>query len=103
LPIGPLSPDQLIASNTRSRAVLFALAVLVPSGCHAAFERQARRLDALADHGVATTATVTGSRAETVDYAYVVDGANYTWNVPTVRVIREGIRLLTRAVLTSRP
>ena len=61
------------------------LAVLVPLGLHALFERQARRLDALADHGRQAQATVTaveqqGGKRYTA-YSYIVDGRAHSWNV----------------------
>lgn len=63
----------------------FLLAVLVPLGLHALFERQAGRLDALADHSRPAQATVSaieqqGSGRYTA-YSYVVEGRSYTWNV----------------------
>jgi hypothetical protein len=47
------------------------------------FERQARRLDALAAHGEPVDAQVTGvSRDDTITYyAYRVNGNEYTWDV----------------------
>lgn len=68
----------------RSRAVCLILLV-VPFLLHILFERQARRLDALAEHGASTTAVVQsvssqGSSSYTT-YAYTVDGASYDWSV----------------------
>ena len=74
--------ERLVRSLTRWRVVFLLLAVVVPAGCYGLFERQARRLDALGDHGEPATATVTGvGREGTVFYAYGVGGATYTWNV----------------------
>jgi hypothetical protein len=54
----------------------------LPFGAHALFERQAKRLDALGDHGAPATATVTRvDQARTVFYAYEIDGATYDWSV----------------------
>lgn len=78
----PLAPEQALRSLVRWRLVFLALAVLVPAGCQLVFERQARRLDALADHGAATTATVTSVNGEgDVGYAYEVAAQRYTWSV----------------------
>lgn len=58
--------------------------IVVPAGLYGIFERQARRLDALGDHGELMEATVTSmSRqgSETyVSYEYTVGGATYTWS-----------------------
>lgn len=78
----PSSIQSLVRSLVRWRLAFLVLAAVIPAGCHALFERQARRLDALADHGADATATVTGvGREGTVDYAYVVGAETYTWNV----------------------
>ncbi|WP_394846757.1 hypothetical protein LZC95_04745 [Pendulispora brunnea] len=69
-------------SLARWRLIFLALALALPAGCYGVFERQAKRLDALGDHGEPATATVTAVRQKgTVDYSYVVGGATYTWNV----------------------
>lgn len=77
--------ERQLRSLTRSRLVFGLLAVFVPSGFYALFERQARLLDALVDHGRVGTATVVrvshqGSQ-DYVDYSYQVDGNSYTWDV----------------------
>jgi hypothetical protein len=75
----------LVRANARARWILLALAVLVPALLFLLFERQARRLDALADHGTTTTATVTRLTRQDatiyVHYAYDVDGVTYDWSV----------------------
>lgn len=72
---------RLVRSASRARTVLLVLAVLVPLAVFLLFERQARRLDALGDHGALTTATVTGVSQSYAWYAYEVSGARYTWSV----------------------
>jgi hypothetical protein len=74
--------ERIVRSLVRWRLIFLIVAVVIPAGCYGLFERQARRLDALGDHGEPTTATVTAvNRGGTVDYAYVVNGTRYTWNV----------------------
>jgi hypothetical protein len=72
-------------SFSRSRFVFAALAFVVPAAFFALFERQARRLEALADRGREGIATVTGVKDHgdhrSVAYAYEVDGVRYTWSV----------------------
>jgi hypothetical protein len=86
-PGAPLRPDvdAVVRSLVRARAVLVALAIALPAGCFGLFERQARRLDALAEDGVVVTATVTalgGAGAEgSTSYAYEVDGVRHAWSV----------------------
>ncbi len=70
--------DQRIRSLTRARAWLLALGLALPAAYFGLVERQARRLDALGDHGVAATAEVTGTRHDWLTYAYDVEGARYT-------------------------
>ncbi len=77
--------ERQLRSLTRSRLIFGLLAIVLPSGLYALFERQARLLDALADHGRVGTATVDrvsgqGSQAY-VDYDYLVDGNRFTWDV----------------------
>jgi hypothetical protein len=74
--------ERLVQSLVRGRLIFLILAVVVPAGCYGAFERQARRLDALGDHGAPATATVTAlAQGGTIEYAYEVGGRGYTWNV----------------------
>lgn len=74
--------ERVIRSLTRWRLIFLLMAVVLPAGCYGLFERQARRLDALSDHGEPAMATVTGvNREGTVFYAYGVGGTTYTWNV----------------------
>lgn len=80
--------DNGLATRIRSlaqwRAIFALLAIVVPGLLYMVFERQARRLDALGDHGEVTTATVTrvqrGGRETYVVYAYTVGGAAFTWS-----------------------
>lgn len=74
------SPSR-VRSLTRWRAGFAVATVLVPLGFYALFERHAKRLDALADHGAAGEATVTGSDGPNTAYAYRVNGVEYTWSV----------------------
>ncbi len=69
-------------SLSRWRAGLALAALVVPLALFALFERQARRLDALAEQGAPVTANVTRvTEGGTVHYAYWVDGVGYSWNV----------------------
>lgn len=78
----PADPQRMERSLVRSIGVLLAIAILVPLGLYALFERQARRLEALGDHGEPVVATVTGISGDgSVHYAYAVDGTPYTWSV----------------------
>jgi hypothetical protein len=74
-----------LRSLERGRLAFGLLALTVPTGLYVLFERQARFLDALADHGEIAQATVVGvSRQGSqafVDYSYQVDGRSYTWDV----------------------
>lgn len=66
----------------RWRNGLVLAAVLVPAGCSALFERQARRLDALAAHGQTAEARVVRVDGQgTVFYEYAVGPNVHTWNV----------------------
>ena len=81
-PIDPARIERNIRALVRSRFVFALLMIALPLAAHALFERQAKRLDALGDHGRDGTATVTGVSGEgTVFYAYEVDGASYDWSV----------------------
>jgi hypothetical protein len=85
LPPDPARIEALVRAHTRWRIIFVVLALVVPLGLYGIFERQARRLDALADHGRTTSATVvriTRQNAdETVFYEYVVGGKHYDWSV----------------------
>ena len=76
---------RLIRAHERWRLGFVGLAILISVGLHFLFERQAGRLDALADHGRATAARVTGASRQDgrtyVEYAYSVEGVTYTWSV----------------------
>jgi len=75
-------PDPTKLTSTRRwRNGLLLAAVLIPSGCSALFERQARRLDALAAHGHTTEATVLRVAQGTTWYRYTVANTPYDWNV----------------------
>ena len=84
-PPDPARIEALVRSHTRWRVIFVVLALVVPLGLYALLERQARRLDALADHGRTTTATVvklTGETSdETVFYEYAVGSEHYDWSV----------------------
>jgi hypothetical protein len=88
-PIDPRPPGALVEARARSfarwRTIFLVVMVVVPALLYALFERQARRLDALADHGasgVARVVAVTRQNGATyVDYAYEVGGASYRWSV----------------------
>lgn len=70
-----------IATDSKARWV-FALLLLLPVVLGILFVRQERRLRALADHGRATSATVTlVTRDGTAHYRYEVEGTVHTWNV----------------------
>lgn len=72
-----------VAALVTWRTRLLVAALVVPCALFLVFERQARRLDALASHGEAVDAWVTAiSRDQlTTFYAYRVDGQEHTWNV----------------------
>ncbi len=70
-----------VRSLLRWRAGLAVATVLAPLGFYALFERHAKHLDALADHGVTGEATVTRTSGSITGYAYRVNGAEYTWSV----------------------
>jgi hypothetical protein len=72
-----------IQSLLRWRAGLLFAALLVPGLLYLLFERQARRLDALAAGGESVEARVTGVSDDGgyTYYAYSVNGVEYSWNV----------------------
>ena len=70
------------AQVARWRNGLAIAALVIPCGLFLLFERQARRLEALVDHGVPVRAQVTRvSRNGTTHYAYRFGGQQFTWNV----------------------
>lgn len=75
--------ESRIASVRRWRAGLIVAALIVPTALFALFERQARRLDALATRGESAVAEVMGtSSSQSITfYAYRVNGNEYSWNV----------------------
>lgn len=77
-----LRVPNMIRSAVRARLVFLILTIAIPGCLHGLFERQARRLDALGEHGQVTTATVTYVSGDgSIGYAYEVDGRRYTWSV----------------------
>ena len=68
----------------RWRLICIVLLLALPAGLYGLFERQARRLDALGDHGMTTSATVRSSSrqgSETfVEYEYSIGGATHSWS-----------------------
>lgn len=86
----PMPPDAaamaLVARQRtgllRARFVALALALVVPALFFLLFERQARRLDALADHGIRVDAIVTSAETSRyTHYEYEIEGVAYRWNV----------------------
>ncbi len=73
--------EVLERSLRRWSLALALLAVLLPGALYGLFHRQARRLDALADHGQLAEATVTARREGSTFYTYVVEGTRHTWSV----------------------
>lgn len=73
--------EALTKSLVKSSLVLAILAVLVPGVLYALFGRQARRLDALADHGQRADATVVARREGAMFYSYTVNGTTHSWSV----------------------
>ncbi len=67
-----------IASAKRWRLGAVVAAVVVPLALLALFERQVRRLDALADHGTQTKPLSATVRDHYVEYRYEVDGTTHT-------------------------
>ncbi|MEZ4227082.1 MAG: hypothetical protein R3B13_39450 [Polyangiaceae bacterium] len=83
VPAGRL--ERNIRDLARWRVIFGLLFVTLPLGLYGLFERQARRLDALGDHGATAMATVTkvtrqGS-ATYVHYAFEVGSQQYSWSV----------------------
>ncbi len=80
-------------------------AALAPLGLFFLFERQAKRVDAIADHGQSTDAFVTGvSEANgTTFYAYSVDGIEHRWNVARREAPFELGRVFTVTYLPETP
>ena len=85
--------DQLrapIVAQSRWQIAFALLALLLPLVPYLVFERQARRLDKLADHGKPAVATVTrvarNGASTNLIYAYAVDGASFSWTVPSDQV-----------------
>lgn len=73
--------ERVLRSNLRTRWVLLALALLLPLALHLLFERQARRLRALAEDGVVGEAEIVRATSEYTFLAYEVGGARYDWNI----------------------
>ncbi len=69
-------------SLARQRTGLVIATFLLPLALFSCFERQARRLDALAAHGESVEARVTAVHGGGTFYAYRVNGSEFTWNVP---------------------
>lgn len=77
---GPLA--ERLQQTRRSAIVLFALAVLLPAGCHVPLARQMAKLEALAAVGEARDATVTKVDAQgTVYLRYEYAGNTYDTSV----------------------
>lgn len=76
-------PTGRIRSALRWRAGFAIAAVVIPLALYLVFERQARRLDALALYGKPVEARVTAvSRdGDTTYYSYRVNGIEYSWSV----------------------
>lgn len=70
-----------IASAKRWRLGSALAAVVIPLVLYALFDRQARRLDALADHGAQTMATSATVRERYLEYRYEVQGTTHTSSV----------------------
>jgi hypothetical protein len=75
--------NRQVQKLVRLRAGFVIAAIVLPLALFALFERQARRLDALALKGELVEAYVTGISRDkgTTFYAYRVNGTEYTWNV----------------------
>jgi hypothetical protein len=73
--------ERLIRANVRSRWILLALALVPPTALHVLFARQARRLDAMGDHGVVGEAMIVRASESIAYYEYDVDGVRHDWNV----------------------
>lgn len=81
----PSMPDSAelarIASAKRWRLGSALAALVVPLLLLALFARQARRLDALADHGTQTTPLSVSARGRYLEYRYEVDGTSFISSV----------------------
>jgi hypothetical protein len=77
--------ERSIRDLVRWRLIFFLLLLAVPAGLYGLAERQARRLDALGEHGETTTATVRSvsrsGAATYVTYEYTAEGATHSWSV----------------------
>ncbi|AKV00258.1 hypothetical protein AKJ09_06921 [Labilithrix luteola] len=73
--------ERLLRANLKARWILLALALLLPTALHLLFARQARRLDALGDHGVVGEAVLVRATDSTAFYEYDVNGVHYDWSV----------------------
>jgi len=109
-PSPPPVDEVALERLTRQRGALrrwrfgLALAALVlPSLLFLVFERQARRLEALAEHGVRVEATVTSSTSRYTDYAYTVNGVVYRWSVGRAEAPYQRGETLPVRVLPERP
>ena len=76
--------ERNIRGLRRWRLIFFLLLLAIPGGSFWLFERQAQRLEALAEHGATITATVRGvsrqGSATHVSYEYTVAGETYSWS-----------------------
>lgn len=70
-----------LRSGGRMLWILTILTMLLPLGLFGLSERQARRLEALGDHGALGVGRVTAHRDHTTHYAYEVEGKAHTWSV----------------------
>src|SRR4051812_19150738 len=85
LPDDPAALAKLADAQGRWCVLFLALAIVLPLAVRPLFERQARRLDALAADGVVVEATVTavetnGNHVYTV-YQYGAGGTTHSWDV----------------------
>lgn len=95
-----------IASAKRWRLGSALAAVVIPLVLYALFDRQARRLDALADHGAQTMATSATVRDRYLEYRYEVQGTTHTSSVARDQVPAPealAIRYLPEEPSFSRP
>jgi hypothetical protein len=95
----PPSFDLVLRRMLLSTVVLLALAIGLPVGCTALFERQARRLDALVDRGTPVTAVLSRDDDESDWQAsYKVGGETYasSINASDVEGIERGKRIPPR-------